>query len=396
MRQHRKINSIENESLDLMTYNEARQICHSNDSRLYEPPLKGSKLPTTVSTNVSEVISDQTQDYWVGVRKFKKNALPGTGIQIFENGIKTDASGNIDKDTGVFRGSILIDPDSDISGVEYDSDITFSLKPSIGDVPQGMQTAYSIVNKDGSLIYSENDLFKPITGGAICEAYLYSKQSVQFSGDTNSHINKYTIGVFFGKHNMKVAQSMLKDNEDLINEHAVRGDKIVDLVNSFVENTLLNSFPTTSNVMNYYFWIKPTDEYNALQVEIKNRYNNDQVNILKVADRYLNLNKSDKGNILINLSFVKIPTNRRISGFIYHSHAPPAPTGSGTEHPSTGMTGMTGSMGVGFRQKVIIFFLIIGICLSLWAIFNSGLLKKKSIGTHLNDQIRQLTGNIMN
>lgn len=404
MKQHRMIDSSGNMSLDLMTYNEARQICRANDSRLYEPPLIDSKLPRKVDPKKGITLPDSEKQYWVGVRKFKQNMKPESGITMFENGENIiDSSGNIDKNTGVFRAPELTDPDSHIDSIEHDSDVTFSLNPSIGNVPKGMQNAYSIMTKDGSLIYSEEDLFKPIKGGVLCESYVVSKQSM-----LDSHTkHKYTISLFFGMHNRAVAESMLDDSEKLVSvTKDSKGNvdsKLIQLINSFVERILMKN-ATISIGSVYYFWIKLTDNYNALKVTLTRNRSNSKVNIVNVTERYLNSTNEDT-SIIVKISLTTIDSGKRISGFIYQKDAVTDDiNANSTASKSENGNGRSAKNIDKTREKLMIIFLVIGILFSLWAICFPHLVqntKNKIVKpiqdslSHFNNKITMLAGNLM-
>ena len=396
MKQHRMIDFSGNTSLDLMTYNEARQICRANDSRLYEPPLIDSKLPRKVDPSLGISLPDSQKQYWVGVRKFKQNSEPDTGISVFENEESIfDTSGNIDKNTGVFRAPELIDPDSHIDSIEYDSDVTFSLNPSIGNVPKSMQNAYSIMTKDGSLIYSEHDLFKSIKGGVLCESYVVSKQSIL---DSDSK-HKYTIALFFGKHNRAVAESMLNDSETFVSVTKNEVDsKLIKLINSFVENILIQN-ATISIGSVYYFWIKETDNFNAVKITVTRNRSNSKVNMLNLTERYLNTTIGDT-SIIVKILLTKIDSSKRISGFIYQKDALTNTTASNKNN----VTGTTQKNTYKTREKIIILFLVVGILFSLWAIFDPVVVQNtkdkilkpiQDSFSHFNDKITMLTGNLL-
>jgi len=335
-------------SIDYITFEEARNLCNSNDSKLYEPKLIENNDGTTkiiLNHDVLDPIKSSlgSEDYWIGVRSFnspfssplENNEDDSEGIKLFENdtpigdlnsagGGPSGDSKKLDSSTNIIQKDIvlnkeepgknpLLQDNSEIDSegktmktagfyklLEHDSDITFSNIFNYDYTNElnknKRNTAYSIKTVDSNYTLQDYGVNIPMKGGALCQVFVNRKETINIVDNTED--NDWSIVKLFGKHKYNVVNSMLPKDSSLIEyEELVNGkhkQKLINMINDFVK-----SAPDydASFENYYYFWLKsPIKEVVKDSVPTVNSLE-DAPNCIKVTRSVVN-SKSQMADII--------------------------------------------------------------------------------------------------
>lgn len=283
----------------MITYDRARQLCHTAGGRLYEPMLTDSRGGLSGIQEILEDVSgiEQSKAYWIGVRNVEDNMIIGDDLRIN----KHDSDLLYDNISGIGKGV------------------------SVKNVMGKTGLPYKYVNESESL------------NGAICEAYVKRETTYTLS---SGGFKNMTIAVFSSTQTLDVTLSILKamnrDNSGAFSRNAKlmrwpvttnmkthphlggvtnpsnNSSEVSDMLFDFVLKNRTKSINGLKR--SYLFWIlgDPSGRYNALKVKVY-----DDVNRTKQLRTGGDLYKKPKVYTKISLYLANLSNTSGASGFIY-------------------------------------------------------------------------------